>query len=357
MTRLDRFVALRMGSRILAVVVVFFGLIVLAEALDTPRFDRLVEISGQQVAIMAIFTAAAKWAIKSLTVTVLIGAIIALLEFQASREFVVMKASGLSIWRILRGPVVMIALAGALVAFVVEGVTTEVNRAINPTPPGLGGGIVQATATIWFEQQGADGRYYMTARDSREDGTLLSEAIAFPLDDPEIRRIEAEEARFVDGHWHFDAPMVIDRAGDATEPGSFRLASDSTPSDLRMRLGSTEDFTFLELAEALRAGLTDPETRAAAATRYAKLTALPALLVGALLIAFAFTAGYRRTNAYGATIVYGIVLGFVVFVVTEMADRAGSSGVLDPAFAAWGPAAVAILIGVTVLLYKEDGRA
>jgi lipopolysaccharide export system permease protein len=51
------------------------------------------------------------------------------------------------------------------------------------------------------------------------------------------------------------------------------------------------------------------------------------------------------------------VLGFVVFLVTEMADRAGSAGVLDPTFAAVGPAFVAVLTGLTVLLYKEDGRA
>ncbi|WDR03583.1 LptF/LptG family permease [Devosia algicola] len=90
--------------------------------------------------------------------------------------------------------------------------------------------------------------------------------------------------------------------------------------------------------------------------RVIKLLALPLVLCGSLLIAFAFTAGYRRSDRYGAAILYGIVLGFVVFMITEMADRAGSSGVLDPGFAAVGPAFVAIVIGVTVLLYKEDGR-
>jgi lipopolysaccharide export system permease protein len=44
-------------------------------------------------------------------------------------------------------------------------------------------------------------------------------------------------------------------------------------------------------------------------------------------------------------------------VVTELASRSGSSGVLDPAFASAGPAIVAVVIGLTVLLYKEDGRA
>jgi lipopolysaccharide export system permease protein len=85
--------------------------------------------------------------------------------------------------------------------------------------------------------------------------------------------------------------------------------------------------------------------------------ALPVLLIGSVLIGFAFTSGYRRTNKYGGAVLYGVVLGFVVYVVTELANRSGYAGVLDPAFAAAGPAFVAIVIGLTVLLYKEDGRA
>ena len=117
------------------------------------------------------------------------------------------------------------------------------------------------------------------------------------------------------------------------------------------------DLTFFELAAALGGQLRDPLLYNAVATRFLRLVALPLMLVGSLLIAFAFTAGYRRTNKYGAAVLYGIVLGFVVFLVTEMADRAGSAGVLDPTFAAVGPAFVAVLIGLTVLLYREDGRA
>ena len=90
--------------------------------------------------------------------------------------------------------------------------------------------------------------------------------------------------------------------------------------------------------------------------RLSRLFALPLSLAASLLIAFAFTTGYRRTNKYGVTVLYGIVLGFVVYVVTEMAAIAGSAGVLQPAFAAFAPAFVALVIGTTVLLYKEDGR-
>jgi lipopolysaccharide export system permease protein len=55
-------------------------------------------------------------------------------------------------------------------------------------------------------------------------------------------------------------------------------------------------------------------------------------------------------------VLYGIVLGFVVYVVTEMAGRAGDAGVIQPVVAVFGPALVAIVAGATVLLNREDGR-
>ena len=125
---------------------------------------------------------------------------------------------------------------------------------------------------------------------------------------------------------------------------------------MRIRLVSTRDLTFVEMVNILVQNVADPLLRASIITSFLGLFALPALLVGSVLIGFAFTAGYQRTNKRGATVLYGVVLGFVVYVVTELATRSGTAGVLDPAFAALGPAFAAICIGLTVLLYKEDGR-
>lgn len=357
MTRLDRFISIRMISRILSVVFVFFCLILLSESLDSPRFARISNISGDGIAWLAVLTAAVRWTIKTLSITVLLGAIIALVEFQARREFVVMKASGISIWRIARGPVVLIALFGILVSLVGEGISTRINREINPTPPGLGGGISRGTSDIWMQQENEDGVYFIRAGSQRKNGSELFDVLIFPDWAGDIRRIRAEKAIFEEGVWHLSKVLLTQLNQGIKEVEDFALKTNSTRADLRVTLGSTEDFTYFELVEVLSSGVSDPAIRAAAATRLAKLSSLPLLLVGSLLIAFAFTAGYRRGNAFGMAILYGIIMGFVVFVITEMADRAGSSGVLDPAFATWGPAVLSVLIGVSVLLKKEDGRA
>lgn len=356
-SRLDWFITKRMITRILSVVLVFFCLILLSESLDTHRFLRISKISGDAIAWLAVLTSGVRWTIKTLSITILLGSIVALVELQARNELVIIKAAGISIWWIMRGPIIAIALFGILVSMVGEGISTKINREINPTPPGLGGGISRSTSDIWLQQSGSDGTYFIRAEGARQNGSILDEVEVFPATDGQVRRIIAEHAEYTWRSWQFKNAILIGVGGVTTQVETYSLATSSTRADLRVSLGSTEDFTYFELVDVLTSGVSDVAIRAAALTRLAKLSSLPLLLVGSLLIAFAFTAGYRRGNSYGGAILYGILLGFVVFVITEMADRAGSSGVLDPVFATWGPAVVSVIIGLSVLLNKEDGRA
>ena len=54
--------------------------------------------------------AGAKWSIKALPVTVLIGSIIALIDLQSHRELLIAKVAGISVWRLIRGPVVVVII-------------------------------------------------------------------------------------------------------------------------------------------------------------------------------------------------------------------------------------------------------
>lgn len=355
MTRIDWIVLKRIGSRVLLVVSVIFGLITLVESLDTWRFSYLSSVGGPQLAILAIVTAAARWTIRTLSVTVLIGAIVGLLDLQARRELTVIKASGMSVWRVLRAPIITFAIASFLIALFLDGMNTEINRTLNPSHPGSG--ALTESGELWLEQTGGDERYVLMAKHAQPGGTVLDEVTVFFVNLNNGTRITAPKAELTAGAWRFEHGMRFYADASPQPLAEFSLPTTTTAADMALRLASTEDLTFFELARALSTELTEPTLRAAVATRFMRLLTLPLTLVGSLFIAFAFTAGYRRTNKYGAAVLYGIVLGFVVFVIIEMADRAGSSGALDPLFAAAGPAFVAIVIGLTVLLHKEDGRA
>lgn len=356
MSRIDRYLAIRFLAMTTGVVLVFFCLIALGESLDSWRLGELARTRGSEIAFLSIVANAARWSIRALPVTALIAGILTLINLQRQSTLVVMKASGLSVWQILRGPGIAMLLAGILIAFVADAEVTKLARFIEPAPQ-VAGTSVGSEGTIWIEQSAGGDRYIIAAERALPGATSLAGVTVFLGQDFDLRRILAAQADLSDGLWVFSNARLVSDTGIGELLETFFLETDATISDLRLRLTSTNDLTLFELAESLRSGLSDPNLVAAAATRISRLLAMPLMLIGTLLIAFAFTAGYRRSGSYGGTVLYGIVLGFGVFVVNEMAERAGSAGVLAPSIASWGPAIVAIVIGLTMLLYREDGRA
>lgn len=351
MTRIDWIIIRRLAARVGVTVLVFFGLLCLVESLDTWRFDTLSKLGGPLLALTAIVTGAARTSIGTLAVTVLIGTIIGVLDLQARRELTVIKATGVSIWRVLRAPLIGAFILGCIAAFVVAPLALNVSR-------GLPVSSARASSeAIWLEQRGADGPYILQAERARPGGTVLDRVTLFFTDAAGRTRIEAEQARLSEGAWTLSNAVRYRSDSPPESLARLRVSTATTAADMRVRLTSARDLTFAELVNVVSQNVADPALRSSAITSLLRLLALPVLLTGSVLIGFAFTSGYRRTNKYGGAVLYGVVLGFVVYVVTELANRSGYAGVLDPAFAAAGPAFVAIVIGLTVLLYKEDGRA
>ena len=95
MSRLDRFVSRAPACVAIAgVVFVFFGLIALGESLDSWRLVELAQTRGQDIALLSVVANSAHWSIRTLPVTFLIGAILALINLNRHRELVVMARLG-----------------------------------------------------------------------------------------------------------------------------------------------------------------------------------------------------------------------------------------------------------------------
>ncbi len=356
MNRVDRVVLSRVGSRVLVTIFVFYGLIALVESLDTFRFNLVAETQGIPLAIVMVAASAVRWTIKTLPVTVLLGAILGFIDLKVRHEMTVIQASGISIWKAVRAPVIALMLFSLFISLGVETVSAQLNRALSPTPASQTAQLTPE-GEMWLEERTPNAHYVIMANGMDVDQALLRDVTIFQLGDTNEERVLADQAVLGAGEWVMQDATLLSPIQAATTLPEYRLPASTTPEQLQLRLASADDMTFFELVSLLQSGVDDESIRTAATMRLVKLLALPLVLTGSLLIAFAFTAGYRRGSNYGPAVLYGVVLGFVVFVITEMADRAGSTGVLDPTFAAFGPAFVAIVIGVTVLLHKEDGRA
>ncbi|MCG6858095.1 MAG: LptF/LptG family permease, partial [Salaquimonas sp.] len=89
--------------------------------------------------------------------------------------------------------------------------------------------------------------------------------------------------------------------------------------------------------------------------QFYSLLALPLFLLAMVLIAATVTLRFVRFGQVGRLIVGGVLSGFLLYTVTNFVTSLGSNGIVPPLIAAWSPAIVAILFGITILLYQEDG--
>lgn len=352
MTLIDWVVLRRLGSRIVVTVLVMFGIIALAESLNIWRLEHLTSVGGPLLALLGIVVSATRWSLGVLPVTLLVGAIIGLLDLQARREMTVIKASGVSIWAVLRAPIIAVLIGSLVASMVIDTAVVLIDRAMALTLPQSG-----SSGTLWLEQSGNGETYVLQSTHPHPGGTVLEDVTIFLTSSETGERIHAKIVELRPGAWFVPEGIRFQPDSPPTRIVDYELATNTTRADMGVKFANPDQLTMFETFAALSSRVTDPQLRNGVEMRLAELLSQPLMLTGSLLIAFAFTAGYRRTNKYGVAVLYGVVLGFVVYVIQEMAAMAGAAGVLEPAYAAAGPAFVAVVIGVTVLLHKEDGRA
>ena len=62
-----------------------------------------------------------------------------------------------------------------------------------------------------------------------------------------------------------------------------------------------------------------------------------------------------RAGGVARLILLGVVSGFTLYIVSDLADEFGKSGMAPAILAAWAPVAAALLLATTLLLHLEDG--
>ena len=107
--------------------------------------------------------------------------------------------------------------------------------------------------------------------------------------------------------------------------------------------------TYIELAE--DAGLPAAQYR----LQQQSLLARPLLLAAMVIIAATVSLRLYRLGNVGRMMVGGVLAGFMLYVVGKLTQDFGSAGLVSPAAAAWVPASMALLMGLTILLHQEDG--
>jgi lipopolysaccharide export system permease protein len=88
---------------------------------------------------------------------------------------------------------------------------------------------------------------------------------------------------------------------------------------------------------------------------FQSLLAQPLLFCAMVLFAAAFSLRMPRRGGTFMILSGGVLTGFVVFIVSDVIRTLGLSETIPVALAAWAPAGIALMLGITALLHLEDG--
>ena len=347
-----------------AVMLIFFscvGLIMLVDFLEMAR--RTAEkdhVTTTMVALVTLYRTPA-FTEQLLPFAVLFGAMATFVILSRNLELVVARAVGLSVWQFIAPALIVAFLIGVFATTVFNPLSTDFKERANHLESemfGASGNFLSTSRNeFWIRQQSVDGQTIIQAAASSDGGRQLSSVVVYEFDHNNklMERVNARTARLGDGVWVLSDARVLVPGLDLQTHDTYLIATNLDPTRVQEALVASETVSFWDLPAAIHSA----EQTGFGADRYRlqlqSLLARPFLLVAMVLIAAVVGLRVFRFGGVGQTILGGVLAGFLLYVATKLAEDLGEAGIVHPVAAAWFPATVGIIVGVLVLLNREDG--
>lgn len=363
---LSWYIARNFVRNVLMIFVFFLLLILAVDSVELSRsLNSRVEGSFTDVLLISSLRVP-QFAQRVLPFSILFAATLSLIVLNRRLELVVARASGVSVWQFLKPVFVSAGIIGAIAVVAYQPLALMAQKQSQSLEADmfgrLKGNYANRSDNFWLRAGQESGDVIVRASIAQNNGRDLSAVsiYTFTSDGAPLTRIDAERAKFKvntgkpNSYVLTNAILTVPgKAGESRK--SMEIPLNVSPVELQLSATQAAHVPFWQLGEhAERAQRNGRNHLSFLAMRQAHM-AQPFLFIAMVLIAASISLRFARFGLPGKLILTGISAGFVLYVLSEIVVTFGSNGLVSPAMAAWSPASVAILIGVTVLLYQEDG--
>ncbi len=291
----------------------------------------------------------------------LFAAMITLTQLNTKMELVVARSAGVSAWQFLLPISLSAALIGVFIATAYNPLaikafeqSVELEAEVRNQQKGEQN---QKVHGYWIRQEEEEGSTVINSRLARRGGTLLDDVkiIRFNKQGGIVERIGATNAIYRGDYWMLVSVKLTTDDGLITKHDTMKLPTRLTRDALLGASTPPESVSFWKLRNTAEKVSKTGTNAKPYMVQYHSLTALPLFLVAMVLVAATVCLRFVRFGQFGRMILGGILSGFVLYTITKLVTALGSNGVVPPAVAAWSPAFVATLFGMSILLHQEDG--
>jgi lipopolysaccharide export system permease protein len=294
----------------------------------------------------------------------LFGTLAAFMGLNRRSELIAMRAAGVSAWRFILPAAIAAFLIGALTVAALNPLTAMMTARFERARTELLEDYLAATPKETWLRQG-DERSQMVIRaqgHDRDGGTIRLKGVSLFVYavEPEgglkfSRRIEADEARLMPGYWQLTGVREAAPGAASVRSESLTIPSTLEEEDAVERFSTPDAIAFWRLPATIRwteqAGFSALGYR----LRLQQLLATPLLFAAMSVLAAAFSLRLMRLGGLARLAAAGVALGFIFFFFNQFCGALGKSEMIPPFAAAWAPPLLALLSGLTLLCYTEDG--
>ena len=362
---LERYLIRRVALSFLMVSGIFLGMLLLLDMVEQLR--RLAAQSpgfGQVLRLSLLNLPQAFYEIAPLVL--MLSAMWVGLSWSRSSEFVVIRATGRSVPRLLLVPAVVVLVISALFVAVmnpvVAGASREYSRVLAQVRGGGGSVAALGGDGLWLRQADTGGQTVIHALRAEATGTILQDVTFLVFHETEglSARLHAQRAVLRPGFWalsdvkHWDLSELNPEASARVE-AQRAVPTDLTPDQIRDSFAQVNAIPLAQLpgfiAALERAGFSALEHR----MRLNMELALPVLLTGMMLLALTLSIHHMRAGGAGIRALITILAGFTLFFLRNFAQVLGESGQIPVLLAAWGLPFATVLFAIGMMLNLEEG--
>ncbi|KRA60271.1 LPS export ABC transporter permease LptG [Caulobacter sp. Root655] len=295
----------------------------------------------------------------------LFGTLGAFVGLNRRSELIAMRAAGVSAWRFIMPAAIAAFIMGLLTVSLLNPLTAAMSAQFETSRNAMMENYLKsAPKGLWLRQGDEKTQIVIRARarDQATDGTVRLRGVSLfiyavgPNGSLQFsRRIEAAEARLEPGFWRLTGVREAMPGAGAIRSEGMSIRSDLDDRTASERFNNPQAIAIWRLPETIKrtdaAGFSSIPFR----LRLHQVLATPLLFAAMSVLAAAFSLRLMRLGGLAGLAGAGVTLGFGFFFFNELCGALGKADVLTPAMAAWTPPVVALLAGLTLLCYTEDG--
>jgi lipopolysaccharide export system permease protein len=292
----------------------------------------------------------------------LFGVLGAFVNLNRRSELIAMRAAGVSAWRFIFPAAGAALLIGVLSVMALNPIASRMSDEFQTLQTRLMADYLgDQPKAIWIRQGDKRQQMIIRAKANLGPGVRLKGVALFLYSlDPDgsvrfSRRIDAEEAGLRDGQWYLTGAREGQPGEQAKTFESMTIPSTLNQRTALERFSSPNAIPFWGLPGVIerteRAGFSATVYR----LEFQKLLATPLMYAAMSVLAAAFSLRLLRLGGLAGLAASGVGLGFVFFFLNQFFNALGKGGVIPDYVAAWTPPVLALLAGLTLLCYTEDG--